>query len=206
MNLAWQHELTLHSCAVLPWVLSSVSTYWWLEVFSVWRPAGFLLLDDISYKSSCTAWPWHMGHTWKLCIWVYWCILCWICEFMVWTLKGPGDPGWSGSSCVCLDPQLLLGPDIFISARYLWQQCIYKVPPWSKWRTCCMAWCSADNYCLSVPNRNIWMVSFHLYCICVVCWLWKGWYSQTCVWANYSVWCVALCACMTFLYNVFCAV
>lgn len=39
-----------------------------------------------------------------------------------------GGPKWPENSCVSLDPQLLLCPDIFISVAYLWQQCLCKGP------------------------------------------------------------------------------
>lgn len=46
-----------------------------------------------------------------------------------------GGPKWPENSCVCLDPQLLLCPDIFISEAYLWQQCMCKGPSGLKWQT-----------------------------------------------------------------------
>lgn len=46
---------------------------------------------------------------------------------------------WPENSCVRLDPQLLLCPDIFISVAYLCQQCMRKGSSWPKWQTDYMA-------------------------------------------------------------------
>ena len=51
------------------------------------------------------------------------------------TLVLSGGPKWPENSCVCLDPQLPLCPDIFISVAYLWQQCMCKGPSGPKWQT-----------------------------------------------------------------------